>query len=48
VMCGRPAQRTQRLVEGRPAPYDAPVILVGAQEAYEARCRVHHAVPGKP
>ncbi|HEV8338030.1 MAG TPA: thymidine kinase [bacterium] len=47
VVCGRPAQRTQRLVEGRPAPYHAPVILVGAQEAYEARCRVHHEVPGR-
>jgi thymidine kinase len=48
VICGSPAHRTQRLVEGRPAPYDAPVILVGAQEAYEARCRLHHEVPGKP
>jgi thymidine kinase len=48
VVCGRPAQRTQRLVEGRPAPYDAPIIQVGAQETYEARCRLHHEVPGRP
>jgi thymidine kinase len=48
VVCGNPAHRTQRLVEGRPAPYDAPVILVGAKEAYEARCRLHHEVPGRP
>jgi thymidine kinase len=48
VVCGSPAHRTQRLVEGRPAPYDAPVILVGAKEAYEARCRLHHEVPGRP
>jgi len=48
MVCGGPAQRTQRLVEGRPAPYDAPVIQVGAREAYEARCRLHHEVPGRP
>ncbi len=48
VVCGNPAHRTQRLVEGRPAPYDAPVILIGATEAYEARCRLHHEVPGRP
>lgn len=47
VICGRPAHRTQRLVEGEPAPYDAPIILVGAHEVYEARCRACHEVPGK-
>lgn len=45
VVCGNPASRTQRLVNGQPAYYDDPVILVGAQEAYEARCREHHVVP---
>jgi len=45
VVCGEPASRTQRLVNGRPAAYDDPIILVGAQESYEARCRQHHDVP---
>jgi thymidine kinase len=45
VKCGRPASRTQRLVNGRPASHDAPVILVGASEVYEARCRFCHEVP---
>ncbi|WP_420596069.1 thymidine kinase [Deinococcus sp.] len=44
VICGAPATRTQRLIGGAPAQYDDPVVLVGAQEAYEARCRVHHEV----
>lgn len=45
VICGEEACRTQRLVNGNPARYDDPVILVGAQETYEARCRKHHMVP---
>lgn len=44
VVCGEPASRTQRLVNGQPAHYDDPVILVGAEESYEARCRKHHVV----
>lgn len=44
VVCGEPASRTQRLVNGRPAAYDDPIILVGARESYEARCRAHHEV----
>ncbi len=48
VVCGRPASRTQRLIDGRPASYNDPVILVGASEVYEARCRHCHEVPGKP
>jgi thymidine kinase len=48
VKCGAPASRTQRFVNGRPANYDDPVILVGANEAYEARCRHCHEVPGRP
>jgi thymidine kinase len=43
--CGAPASRTQRLINGSPAAYDDPVILVGAEEVYEARCRVCHVVP---
>jgi thymidine kinase len=45
VVCGEPACRTQRLVNGQPARYDDPIIMVGAQENYEARCREHHIVP---
>ncbi|MCB9158424.1 MAG: thymidine kinase [Caldilineaceae bacterium] len=48
VACGAPASRTQRLIDGRPARYDDPVIMVGGSESYEARCRDCHAVPGKP
>ncbi len=47
MVCGGPASRTQRLVNGQPAGYDDPVVIVGAQEMYEARCRHHHEVPGK-
>ncbi|PWH17258.1 MAG: thymidine kinase [Anaerolineae bacterium] len=45
IVCGEPASRTQRLVNGRPARYDDPVVIVGASELYEARCRRHHEVP---
>lgn len=48
VCCGANASRTQRLIDGRPARYDDPVILVGGSESYEARCRDCHEVPGKP
>lgn len=47
-ICGSPATRTQRLINGKPASYDEPVILVGASESYEPRCRHHHEVPNKP
>ena len=45
VVCGGPASRNQRLLEGKPARYDSPVIMVGAQDSYEARCRQCHDVP---
>ncbi|PKR78164.1 thymidine kinase [Halalkalibacillus sediminis] len=47
-ICGAPASRTQRLIDGKPASYDDPVILVGASESYEPRCRHHHEVPNHP
>lgn len=47
VLCGSPASRTQRLLAGKPAPYDSPTIMVGAADSYEARCRACHAVPRK-
>jgi len=43
-VCGAPASRTQRLINGQPAAYDDPVILVGAKEVYEARCRMCHRI----
>jgi thymidine kinase len=45
VVCGNPASRNQRLIEGRPARYDSPTIMVGSNESYEARCRSCHSVP---
>ena len=45
MVCGDEASRTQRLVNGQPARYDDPVVIVGASELYEARCRRHHEVP---
>jgi thymidine kinase len=45
MVCGEPASRTQRLVNGKPARYSDPVVIIGAAELYEARCRSHHKVP---
>jgi thymidine kinase len=43
-VCGQPATRTQRIIDGQPAYEDDPIILVGATEAYEPRCRCCHMV----
>jgi len=47
MVCGEPATRTQRLIDGTPAPADSPLIVIGGigDETYEARCRQHHEVP---
>lgn len=45
VRCGSPATRNQRLVDGEPAPAEAPTIQVGGLDSYEARCRACHEVP---
>ena len=45
MVCGGAASRSQRLVDGKPARYHDPVVIVGASEMYEARCRAHHEVP---
>jgi thymidine kinase len=47
VVCGAPATRTQRIINGKPANYNDPIIKVGAAEAYEPRCRHCHDVPHK-
>ncbi len=54
--CGEAAIFTQRIIEEektsgvtrRPASYDDPVEVVGGTNLYEARCRKHHELPGKP
>ncbi len=48
VKCGNPATMSQRLIQGEPAHYNSPVIMVGSSELYEPRCRKCHKVPGKP
>ena len=45
VICGDLACRNQRLLDGKPARYDSPTIMVGGRESYEARCRHCHEVP---
>jgi thymidine kinase len=47
VVCGRPASRTQRIINGKPASYHDPIILIGATENYEARCNRCHVVLGR-
>ncbi|MFZ3589084.1 thymidine kinase [Bacillus sp. DJP31] len=48
AVCASPASRTQRLINEEPASYDDPIILVGASESYEPRCRHCHEVRNKP
>lgn len=48
TMCGEEASRTQRIINGKPAAYDDPIVMVGAAESYEARCRhCHEVAPAK-
>jgi len=48
VQCGALALRSQRLIDGKPAPYGSPLIAIGDRDMYEPRCRNCHAVPGRP
>jgi thymidine kinase len=38
-LCGIDAHFSQRLINNLPADYDDPIVLVGAQESYQPRCR---------
>jgi thymidine kinase len=44
VCCGDEATKTQRIINGMPAKFDDPIILVGEKESYESRCRKCHVV----
>lgn len=44
AVCGNPATVSQRLIDGEPAYYDDPIVLVGATESYEPRCRKCHRI----
>jgi len=37
--CGEAAMYTQRLVDGRPAPFSGETVVIGGLDSYEARCR---------
>ena len=41
---GKEASRSQRLINGEPAKYDDPIVVIGASESYEARCRHCHEI----
>ena len=42
--CGQEASRSQRLINGEPARFDDPIVVIGASESYEARCRHCHEI----
>jgi thymidine kinase len=46
TICNAPATRSQRLINGKPAKYGDPIVVVGADESYQARCRSHYELPG--
>ena len=46
--CGRPAPIPQRIIDGKPAPYNSPQLHVGGKETYEPRCYDCFELPGRP
>ncbi|HUI42491.1 MAG TPA: thymidine kinase [Terriglobia bacterium] len=48
AQCGQPAALPQRLIDGKPAPYDSPQVHVGGKETYEPRCYDCRELPGRP
>ena len=47
-ICGQEATRSQRLINGKPAHYSEPTVLIGGEESYAPRCPEHYMVPGRP
>ena len=39
TLCGSDAHRSQRIINGKPARYHDPIIMIGAEESYQARCK---------
>jgi thymidine kinase len=48
MSCGAEASHTYRMINGKPAHWDDPIVLIGATEAYEARCRKCFKIRGEP
>jgi thymidine kinase len=48
MKCGEPASHTYRMIDGKPAHWNDPVVLIGATEAYEARCHRCFEIRGAP
>ncbi len=48
TQCGKDAHYTQRLVNNNPARFDDPIFQLGAEEAYQARCRNCYSIDKKP
>lgn len=47
-VCGKDAQYNQRMINGKPASYNDPEIVVGGQDCYDAKCREHFVMDDKP
>lgn len=39
MTCGNDAHYSQRLIDGRAAKFSDPIVMVGAENVYQARCR---------
>jgi thymidine kinase len=44
--CGAKALYPQRLIDGKPASFESPIIMAG--DFYEPRCAEHFVLPGRP
>ncbi len=48
TICRKPAYFTQRLIDGKAASFNSPIILVGGVDSYTARCEDHWEVVDRP